>query len=435
MQQELFAQLKGFIDSCPTCYHVIANLSSQLENMGFERLSEGSAWKVSLGGKYYVTRGQSSIIAFKVPAQKPSGMMATASHSDSPTFRIREASEVPSAGGTVRLSVEGYGSAIMRSWLDKPLSVAGRIFVREGNGVASKIVNVDRDLLVIPSLAIHMNREMNKGVELKANVDMLPLFSHSCENGSFRKLIAKTAGVDEEDIVSTDLFLYPRTPATRLGLNGEFIASPRLDDLECVFGCYQGFKDADTTRSLQVFCVFNNEEVGSGTRQGANSTFFEDTLRRICAHIDMSSEERYTMLANSFMLSADNAHAIHPAHPEYADKNEFPTVNGGIVVKFNAAQKYCSDGLTSAVFIRVCETADAPYQRYSNRADIAGGSTLGNISGTHVSIPTVDIGLPQFAMHSCYETAGIEDLESLVKAAKVFYSRNFRRVGDDKFEL
>ena len=435
MQQELFTGLKDFIDNSPTCFQVTENLISKLDGLGFTRLYEGGEWDLSLGGKYFVVRGQSSVMAFKVPAKKPEGMMATASHSDSPTFKIRETSQVPSAGGTVRLSVEGYGSINMRSWIDKPLSVAGRIFVKEGGKIVSKIVNVDRDLLIIPSLAIHMNREMNKGVELNPKTDMLPLFAGKCDEGAFRKVVADAADVAVDDVISIELSLYPRTPATLVGLNNEYIASPRLDDLECVFGCFEGFKRAKDTESLQMFCVFNNEEVGSGTRQGANSTFFEDTIRRICDNLGMTSEERYSMLANSFLISADNAHAIHPAHPEYADKTEFPVVNGGIVIKHNAAQKYCTDGLSSAVFVSVCEAAGAPYQRYSNRADIAGGSTLGNISGTHVSIPSVDIGLPQLAMHSCYETGGVEDLVSLVKATTEFYGRNFRRGGDDEVSL
>lgn len=437
MKNDVSRRLIDFLDDSPTCYQAIENLSSQLRKKGYAPLRESERWTLERGGKYFVTRGESSLIAFRLPAGELRGFMLTASHSDSPTFKLRQNAEVPSAGNTVRLSVEGYGGAIMRSWLDKPLSVAGRVFVKEGAGIASKLIDIDRDLLVIPSLAIHMNREMNKGVELKANVDMLPLFAAAGEEGAFRRLVAEAAGVGADDVVSTELFLYPRTPGTLVGLNEEFIASPRLDDLECVFCCYTGFVESESepSASAPLFCVFNNEEVGSGSRQGANSTFLEDTVGRICESLGMSADERGAAVADSFMISADNAHAIHPAHSEYADGNEFPVLNGGVVIKYNAAQKYTTDGLSGAVFTRLCELAGVPVQRYSNRADLPGGSTLGNISGSHLSVPTVDIGLPQLAMHSCCEVGGVKDAEYLIEAARAFYGKSFRHGADGRIEL
>lgn len=437
MKNDVSRRLIDFLDGSPTCYQAIENLSSRLREKGYAPLRESERWSLERGGKYFTTRGESSLIAFRLPAGELRGFMLTASHSDSPTFKLRQNAEVPSAGSTVRLSVEGYGGAIMRSWLDKPLSVAGRVFVKKGAGLASKLIDIDRDLLVIPSLAIHMNREMNKGVELKANVDMLPLFSMQGEEGAFRRLVAEAAGVGADDVVSTELFLYPRTPGTLVGLNGEFIVSPRLDDLECVFCCYTGFVESESAppASAPLFCVFNNEEVGSGSRQGANSTFLEDTVGRICGALDMSADERGAAVADSFMISADNAHAIHPAHSEYADGNEFPVLNGGVVIKYNAAQKYTTDGLSGAVFSRLCELAGVPVQRYSNRADLPGGSTLGNISGSHLSVPTVDIGLPQLAMHSCYEIAGVKDAEYLIEAVRAFYGKSFRHGADGRIAL
>ncbi len=426
MTKDLFE----FLDSSPTCFHAAKNVAAELDAAGYARLSENEGWKLKHDGKYYTVRGQSAVIAFRTPEKKPVSFLLAAAHSDSPCFKIRQNSEVPSAGDMVRLSVEGYGGMIMRSWMDRPLSVAGRIFVRDKDGLTSKLVCVDRDLLIIPSLAIHMNREMNKGVELKANVDMLPLFSGKEKTGAFMNLIAEAAGVKADHIVSTELFLYPRTPAAVLGLHDEFIASPRIDDLECAWGCLQGFLKAKKSQSMPVYCLFNNEEVGSGTRQGADSTFLDDVLRRACCALGMTEQEYYAAAAQSFMVSADNGHAIHPAHPEYADGSEFPVLNGGIVIKYNAAQKYATDGISGALFTEVCKMAKVPFQRYSNRADIPGGSTLGHISCAHLSVPTADIGLPQLAMHSCCETAGAKDIEHFVAALTVYYGLTLKRKDD-----
>lgn len=423
-------ELLDFLNSSPTCYHAVKNLAGELDSEGYIRLSECENWNLLPGKKYYTIRGGSALIAFRLPLKKPVSFMLSAAHSDSPCFKVRQNAEVPSAGGTTRLSVEGYGGMIMRSWIDRPLSVAGRVFVREKGRLASKLVCIDRDLLIIPSLAIHMNHDINKGIELKTNVDMLPLFSCKNESGAFNKLIADAAEVKEKDILSTELFLYPRTPAVFLGLHNEFIASPRIDDLECAYCCFRGFLKAKKSESLPIYCLFNNEEVGSGTRQGADSTFLDDIVHRICKAFSMTDEEFYTAAAQSFMVSADNGHAVHPAHSEYADSNEYPVLNGGIVLKYNAAQKYTTDGLSSAVFSRVCELAKVPYQRYSNRADLKGGSTLGHISSAHLSVPTADIGLPQLAMHSCYETAGADDAQYLVKAMSVYFGMTMKRNDD-----
>ena len=294
----------------------------------------------------------------------------------------------------------------------------------------SRLVNIDRDLLVIPGVAIHMDRSVNKGAELNPAVDLLPLLGCGKEPGAFRKLIAEAAGVREEHLLSTELFLYPRTKAVQTGLNGEFIVSPRLDDLQCVFGCLEGFLAAKPGGSLPVLAVFNNEEVGSSARQGADSTFLTDVLERIAHGCGLDSEGWKAAVANSFMVSADNAHAIHPAHPEYADKGECPVLGGGIVIKYNANQRYTTDAVSGAVFQAICQEAGVPVQRYSNRADLPGGSTLGNISTAHLSVPTVDIGLPQLAMHSVCETAGAADTEHLVKAMTAYFSRDFHRDRD-----
>ena len=433
MEQEN-KRLLAFLDASPSCYHAAANTAKMLLKAGYTRLYEGEVWNLTEGGRYFTLRGDASVIAFRVPRRDFRGFMIAAGHSDSPTFKVREEAEVPSAGGCLRLSVEPYGGMIMRSWLDRPLSVAGRAVVREGGRLKTRLVNVDRDLLVIPSVAIHMDREVNKGTALKANVDMLPLFGMGKEPGAFRQLIAEEAGVTEEDLISTDLFLYPRQAAALTGAAEEFILSPRLDDLQCVFGCLEGFLAAKGSESVPVLAVFHNEEVGSGTRQGADSTFLTDVLRRIRAALGKTEEEYRAAVANSFLVSADNAHAVHPNHPEYADGREFPVLNGGVVVKYNAAQRYTTDAVSDAVFRQVCREAGVPVQRYSNRADLPGGSTLGNISTAHLSVHSVDIGLPQLAMHSACEVAGAKDTAYLVRAMTGYFEKSFR-AGPEGFEI
>ncbi|MBC5769355.1 M18 family aminopeptidase [Dysosmobacter segnis] len=423
-------KLFRFLDESPTCYHAAANAKAALTAAGAVELRESEQWKLEKGTLYIVERGDSALVAFRVPEGPLHGFLMAASHSDSPTFKVRETAEAASAGNTLRLSVEPYGGGVWRGWLDRPLSVAGRVMIRQGDRLVSRLVNIDRDLLVIPGVAIHMDRSVNKGAELNPAVDLLPLLGCGKEPGTFRKLIAEAAGVREEHLLSTELFLYPRTKAVQTGLNGEFIVSPRLDDLQCVFGCLEGFLAAKPGGSLPVLAVFNNEEVGSNTRQGADSTFLTDVLERIAHGCGLDSEAWKAAVANSFMVSADNAHAIHPAHPEYADKGEFPVLGGGIVIKYNANQRYTTDAVSGAVFQAICQEAGVPVQRYSNRADLPGGSTLGNISTAHLSVPTVDIGLPQLAMHSVCETAGAADTDHLVKAMTAYFSRDFHRDRD-----
>ena len=423
-------KLFRFLDESPTCYHAAANAKAALTAAGAVELRESEQWKLEKGTLYVVERGDSALVAFRVPEGPFHGFLMAAAHSDSPTFKVRETAEAASAGNTLRLSVEPYGGGVWRGWLDRPLSVAGRVVIRQGDRLVSRLVNIDRDLLVIPGVAIHMDRSVNKGAELNPAVDLLPLLGCGKEPGAFRKLIAEAAGVREEHLLSTELFLYPRTKAVQTGLNGEFIVSPRLDDLQCVFGCLEGFLAAKPGGSLPVLAVFNNEEVGSNTRQGADSTFLTDVLERIAHDCGLDSDAWKAAVANSFMVSADNAHAIHPAHPEYADKGEFPVLGGGIVIKYNANQRYTTDAVSGAVFQAICQEAGVPVQRYSNRADLPGGSTLGNISTAHLSVPTVDIGLPQLAMHSVCETAGAADTDLLVKAMAAYFSRDFHRDRD-----
>lgn len=414
--------LLRFIDACPTAWHACAELASRLLAEGYVELAETEDWPIAPGGRYFVRRNGSSLIAFRIPEGAFPGFLMMAAHSDSPSFKLRGKPDVPTAGIYTRLSVERYGGMLCAPWLDRPLSVAGRVTVREKGKLVTKLVKIDRDLMVIPNLAIHMDRTANDDKKYDIKTDMLPLFGSEKAAGRMEELAAEAAGVAREDLVSTDLCLYPRTPGVCFGADEEYIAAPRLDDLQCVFGCFEGFLSAKPGKNAPLLCVFDNEEVGSTTKQGANSDFLADTLRRICEAL---GRDLYRSIAGSFMASADNAHAVHPNHPEFADSQDRPVMNGGIVIKHHANQKYTTDAVTEAVFAEICRRAGVPVQHYSNRADLPGGSTLGNISTAHVSVNSVDIGLAQLAMHSCYETAGAQDTEYLIRAARAYYESGY----------
>ena len=415
-------KMLDFIDASPTCFHVVDNLKKELVKNGYVELSEKEEWNLKAKGKYFVTRNDSSIISFRIPKKDFKGFYMIASHSDSPSFKIKENPEMEAAGAYVKLNVERYGGMLCAPWFDRPLSVAGRVFVKGKKGIESRLVNVDRDLVMLPSLAIHMNREANDGYKYNAQTDMLPIFGDEASKDNFFDVIAKSAGVKKDDILSHDLFLYNRVKWTTWGANNEYISCSRLDDQECVYSSFDGFLKGKEKENVPVHCVFDNEEVGSGTKQGAASTFLKATLVRINECLGRTTEQYYTALANSFMVSADNAHAVHPNHIEKADPVNRPVMNKGIVIKYNANQKYTTDAFSAAFFKNVCEKAKVPYQTFTNRSDTVGGSTLGNISTTQVAVDTVDIGLAQLAMHSPYESAGAKDPEYLAKASKEFYS-------------
>lgn len=434
--QEVNKELLQFLDHSPNAFYAVANMQKELEDAGFTRLYEGCPWTLSGGHGYYVTRNDSAIIAFRIPEGEYQGFQIMASHCDSPVFKIKTNAEIVVDNSYVKLNVEKYGGMLCAPWLDRPLSVAGRVIVQTEEGIATKLVNVDRDLLIIPNVAIHMNRQVNDGYAFNAQVDMLPLF---CEQGEeknqFMQLIADEAGVQVEDILDTDLFLYDRMKGTTLGLHGEFIASGRLDDLQCAFASLKGFLAAEPKQSIAVHCVYDNEEVGSGTKQGAASTFLKDTLQRISRAMGRSEEQYLMSIASSFMISADNAHAVHPNHAEKADPTNRPYMNRGIVIKYSANQKYTTDGVSGAVMRAICKRAEVPCQTFTNRSDMLGGSTLGNISQAQVALNTVDIGLPQLAMHSPYETAGARDTAYLIEAARVLFSSSFEGNGDGNYRL
>lgn len=427
--EKMYQEAEGllqFIKESPSTYHVISNIKEKLQKAGFEELNEKEAWQIKYGKSYFVIRNGSSIIAFRMPKACAKGFHIIASHSDSPTFKLKEKPEMAAEDKYVRINTEKYGGMILNTWMDRPLSVAGRVVVKDKDGkIVTKLVDIDKDLLVIPNVAIHMNREVNKGVELNPQVDMLPLMSLSDAKdakGAFAKLVAESAGVNPEDILGQDLYLYVRDAGRLIGANQEFILSSKLDDLQSVYASMEAFCNVEPTAYINVLAVFDNEEVGSGTMQGADSTLLEDVLKRMAEAIGMSASEHLRLVADSFLISADNAHAVHPNHPEKADPTNRPYIGGGLVIKFHGSQRYTTDAISAAKMKLCCEKAEVPYQTYFNRSDIMGGSTLGNISTAHVSLSSVDVGMPQLAMHSAVETAGTADTTYARKAFEAFYA-------------
>ncbi len=409
-----------FIDANPTAFHVVASVSEELKKAGYTELSEGADWKLTGAKKAFVIRNSSSIIAFSLPKGKIKGFHIYSAHTDSPAFRIKENPELEFAE-YLRLNVEKYGGMIVSTWFDRPLSLAGRVLYEGAKGIEEKLVNIDKDLLVIPNVAIHMNPDINKGYQYQIQGDVPPLFAKG-KKGEYQKLIAKAAGLKADDILGSDLFLYPRQKGFTFGVKNEFAASPKLDDQACVYGGLKGFLASGDSQYAKIIAFFDNEEVGSSTKQGADSTFLEDTLVRITESRGLSRSEYLKLQHESFAVSADNAHGVHPAMAGKADPVNRPILNKGVVLKFNGNQKYATDASSAAFLRSICRKNDIPLQDYANNSDIAGGSTLGNISTAHVSVRTADIGLAQLSMHSACETMGSEDIDSLIKLATAYFN-------------
>ena len=419
-------ELLSFLNKSVSNFHAVLEVKKQLEKVGFKELLETELWKLEKGGKYFTTRNDSSIIAFQIGKKlNDYHYQVSAAHTDSPTFKVKEKAELKGKGGYLQLNTESYGGMIDSSWFDRPLSLAGRVLIKEDNKIVSKLLNIDEDLLIIPNVAIHLNREANSGFKYNRQIDLLPLFSVSkCEEGAYKQLLANNLGVDVSTILGHDMMLYNRNQAIEWGVKKEFISSPRLDNLQCTFATLQGFIASNNEEMIRVYTSFDNEEVGSSTKQGAGSTFLYDVLQRINNALGYEVDDYYQAIAKSFMLSCDNAHAVHPNHPELTDATNCAYMNKGVVVKYNANQRYTTDAVSNAVFMDLCKKHKLPTQLFANRSDMMGGSTLGNISSTKVSMKAVDLGLPQLAMHSAFETAGSKDTGYLVEATKIFFSTN-----------
>lgn len=429
--------LFDFIAQSPTAFQAVETIKKMLDDNGFRGLKETEVWSLEKGGKYYTTKNNSSLIAFQIGEDLANYTFnLAASHLDSPSFKVKPKSMMKTDNTYVKLNVEAYGGMILSTWLDRPLSLAGRVMVKHDQQYLTKLVNIDRDLLMIPNVAPHVNRTINDGFKYNMQVDMLPLMSmDTSSDDPLKDLLAKELAEDVSHILSYDLFLYVRDQGRVWGMNNEFIASPRLDDLQCAYCALQGFLNAYHPQSINVCACFDNEEVGSRTRQGADSTFLYDVLQRINQGLGFDAQRYYQAIGGSLMLSADNAHAVHPNHAELADPTNRFYLNKGIVIKFNAAQSYTSDSLSAAIFMDLCQRAQVPYQTFTNRSDLRGGGTLGNISTSHVSVSTVDIGLAQLGMHSAYEVAGVEDIASMIKAFEELYKSHFETVDGETIEI
>ncbi len=421
--KNIINDLLSFIDVSPNAYCCTKNIKEILLENGFVELFESDNWdNLESDGAYFVSRNDSSIIAFKMRGNKSNeGFNIAVTHTDSPSFMIKTNSEM-FENKYLKLNVTGYGGMINYSWLDRPLSLAGRVIVLDNKVYKKYMINIDKDLLVIPSQAIHLNEKVNEGDKLNHQEDMLPILSLS-DNKKIEDILneeMKKLNLKYDKICDYDLFLYNRDKAKIVGLNDEFILSPRLDDLASVYTGLMSFIDAKSKNTFNVFCSLNNEEIGSLSQQGADSTFLINTLSRIARHtgIDLS-----TSLSNSFLLSVDNAHALHPNSPEKNDPTNIVHLNEGIVIQHHT--NLTTDALTSSLFKGICESAKVPFQDYVSRSDMASGSTLGSINQSHVGVDAVDIGLSQLAMHSSNELIGVKDIIYMYKALLKFYKTTF----------
>lgn len=408
-------KLFEFINSCPTAYHTVSTTAEMLKKKGFIEVTQDTELKPRTN--YFITRNCSSLIAFKLPERLDSFMLS-AVHGDTPSFKIKENAVIISEKFK-RLSTEKYGGPQLATWMDRPLSIAGRVILETENGIEAQLIDLKAPMAIIPTVAPHIDHKCDYSM----HVDMVPLYS----GDELYKVIADTLNVKKESIISTDLFLYNPQNSVE---TADYIFAPRLDDLQCAFSALQGFISAENNSAATVFCLFDNEEVGSTTKQGADSTFLIDVLSLIAEAFNKRLD---TLLSSSIMLSADNGHAVHPNHPELSDKNHSVYMNGGIIIKYHANQKYTTDGVSSGILKHILKRNNIPYQLYFNRADMRGGSTLGNISSTHVSLNTVDIGLAQLAMHSAFETAGSKDTLNMINAVTAFYSSTVLMVKDGKY--
>ncbi len=435
--EKVMRELFDFLDQGVSPFHAVRSCEQMLGQEGFQGLEESGRWDLKPGGRYYVTRNQSSVIAFRIPEGETACCHMTASHSDSPAFRIKKSRS--EGKYYARAEVEGYGGMILSSWLDRPLSFAGRVIARTPDGVETRLVQADRDIFVIPNLAIHFNREINKGYAYNPQIDLQPVYGGG--TAELLDYIAGRAGLSSAaELLDMDLLLTAGQKAVTVGVDKEYYMSPRIDDLACAWTSLEGFLQADLSGKgqsdiLDIWCMFDNEEVGSGTRQGAMGSFLPEVLTRIEEKLGMSAEQSARVRSRSLLVSADNAHAIHPNLPAKSDQ-EFPVLlNGGIVIKYSASQKYTTTGLTAAAFEEMCRRQKIPVQHFANRADVPGGSTLGNLLSRQLSIPMLDIGLPQLAMHSAVETAGCRDVVEMIKAVRAFYESGIRQLKDGLWRI
>ena len=419
--------LKNYLDNSPVNFYAIKNAEDMLLKAGYRRVYEEELNSLKLGEKVYFKRMDLSLIALNIGVNSDEynyPFHIIASHVDSPCFKVKP--HIESSGEYHKVDVEPYGGMIAPSWLDRLLSIAGRVTYKKDDKIVSSLVKIDKDLLMMPNLCIHFNREINEGYKYNFACDTQPFISQ--DDICVKELIANELNIKQEDILSHDLFIYNRDKAKIWGLNEEYISSPRLDDLECVYTSLMAFINENNKNAINVLYLANNEEVGSSSSTGADSDYLLTIMKVVSDNLDFSLEKS---LPNSFLISADNAHAVHPNHGELSDKEDRPMMNKGLVIKFNASNRYTSDGVSSSLLIELLKRNDLPYQFFTNRSDIKGGSTLGNILINHVSLLSVDVGLAQLAMHSSFETGGKKDIELAIKSFESFYRSDFIKEKDE----
>jgi aspartyl aminopeptidase len=431
------AGLVDFVRACPSMFHTASTIRAALDAAGFTYLPESSAWSMETGGRYYTVRNNSSVVALKVGSELDAyHFQLAAAHGDSPTFKVKAVPELTGPQEYLRLDVEAYGGMIDHTWLDRPLGIAGRVLVRDGAHVRSRLVNIEKDVALIPNVAIHLGREAGLEPHLSRAVDLFPLFSAGAlPAGSFDEMVAASVGVDPADVLARDLFLVNHEQPRVWGWADEFVSAGHLDDLECAYVALQAFLATDNPHDVSVYACFDNEEVGSNTKQGALSTLLRDVLERTNAALGGTDEGYHRALAASMLVSCDNAHALHPNHPEKHDEVNRCRLNGGVVIKEAANQHYCTDAFSRAAFVAILDAARVPYQTFANRSDMAGGGTLGNLSNVQASMHAVDVGMPQLAMHSAYETAGARDVALGIRAISAFFSADVLIEGADSVTL
>lgn len=432
MEVKSFArEVIEFIDESPSTYHVVKNCSDILDENGFERIMPREKWEIKKGGKYFLKKSSSTIIAFTVGEDfdVKNGFKIFGAHTDSPCFRIKPSPEIV-IENVVRLNTEVYGGPILSTWFDRPLSIAGRVIVKGENSFFPRTVKIkiDEPLLTIPNLAIHQNREVNNGVKIDKQNDVLPVISLINKNfereGYLERIILEKTGIKKEDIIDFDLYLYATEKGCLLGANEEFMSSPKIDNLASVYTGLIGLLEAEENQDrINIFVAFDNEEIGSATKQGADSNYLLNTLERISLALGLSRGDFLQMLESSYILSADAAHAAHPAHLGKTDPTNRGRINEGISIKISAKQKYTSDGYSIAVIKQLIEGTEIQIQPFVNESNELGGSTIGPISSTHLDIDGVDLGVPMFAMHSVRELCGIFDVFYLKELAKEFFSK------------
>ncbi|SDZ22370.1 aspartyl aminopeptidase [Proteiniborus ethanoligenes] len=429
-KEQVFAkELIDFIYDSPSNFHVVENIKDKLNKKGFKELNIRDRWNIEKGGKYYIVKNGTAIISLVIGQGEieEDGFRIIGAHTDAPTFRIKPSPEILVENNYLKLNVEAYGGPILSTWLDRPLGLAGRVSLKAQNPLypATRLLNINRPVLIIPNLAIHMNRKVNEGVELNKQKDMLPLVSlineEFSKNNFLIKLIAKELNVEADEIIDFDIFLYEFEKGSIVGLNNDFISCGRLDDLAMVHAGIEAIGECNPSNATNVMVCFDNEEVGSSTKQGADSPMLRTVLERVVYALGKDKEDFFRALYSSFIISADMAHALHPNHTDVHDPTNRPIINKGPVIKINANQAYTTDSNSSAVYEMICEKAEIPVQKFVNRSDLRGGSTIGPISSTHIDIPSVDIGNPMLSMHSIRELGGVLDHYYIKKSFDEFY--------------